>query len=106
MDDARYAAELVARAAAQGRSPRDAAYELRRRGLCEETAEKALEAMPDAAGVLDRLIGKRLGGRPVVNRKDREKLCAYLARRGFDWEDITEALQRYQETNSGGQNVL
>ena len=59
-----------------------------------ELADAALEAMPDGADKLDRLIAARL--KDPGDRDEVRKLSASLYRRGFSAEEIRSALRRVQ----------
>ena len=65
-----------------------------RRGIPRSLADAALEAMPDGADKLDRLIAARL--KDPGDRDEVRKLSASLYRRGFSAEEIRGALRRVQ----------
>ena len=47
-----------------------------------------------SAGAIDAFIEKKLAGK-TVNQKELKKVSDALARRGFSWSDISNALGRY-----------
>ena len=94
IDDAAYAAMVAKHYCAMGYGRGKVRAELKRRGLDRELAESVLAELPEPDESLDRLIMKKLGGRQP-DRKELKKLTDSLYRRGFGWEDIRSALQRY-----------
>ena len=68
--------------------------ELYRRGIPRELWDQALEQCQDPAEAIDAFLAKKLGGGPV-DRKELQKVSAALARRGYQWSDISDALRRY-----------
>ena len=82
LDDAELAGQLARGLLSRGYGPRRAAQALRRRGVHEADARRALEA---AYGDVDQIALAReaLGARRTSNAKEREKAVAYLVRRGF-----------------------
>ena len=72
-----------------GRSLEKNAYNL---GLLD-TLKQALEGLGDPAAGIAALLEKKLGGRDA-DRKELQKVSAALARRGYHWSEINEALGR------------
>ena len=68
--------------------------ELRRRGVDRGLWDSALEEMPEAAEILDRLLRKR---GDLSDPKERRRASDALLRRGFSWEQVRAALGRYAE---------
>ena len=96
LDDAEYAAMLVRHYGAKGCGPRRIREELRRRKLPPELWDEALEQLPEQDGALDRLLRARLRGKdPAEDPAAVKKATAALLRRGFGWEEIKAALERY-----------
>lgn len=101
LDDARYAASFArARLAGAGTSGRRIRQELIRKGVAADIAEAAVERVIadeeiDTGAVLERVARKKLASMgdldPVVTRR---RLFAYLARRGYDLDEIRRAIDR------------
>jgi len=100
LDDAAYA-KLVVRSKLLngGMSPRRLRAELHRRGVDPDTAERAIRDVVqdesiDLAAVLDQLARRKartLAGHDDMTR--RRRLYAFLARRGYDRDDILRVLE-------------
>jgi regulatory protein len=93
VNDGQYASMLVRHYAAKGYGPEKIKNELYRRGVDRELWERAMEQMQGAEAV-DRYIEKSLRG-AVPEKKDIARLSNALFRRGFGWDEIKAALQRY-----------
>ncbi len=78
------------------RSRRRLAQELAQKGLNREVIEGALTEIDDAAqdSVLEQLITKK---RRLSSYQDIDKLTAYLARQGFEYDQIKKALRRLDD---------
>lgn len=95
LDDRKYAAEFARyRLVVRGSSARRVEQDLARRGIDRETAKAALQGVMedepvDALSAIDRLARKKLlsldGLDPEVKRR---RLFGFLARRGYELEDI------------------
>lgn len=94
LDDAAYAEQIVRHFSAKGCGERKLRDELWRRGVPRELWDEALEQAEDPAGALDDFIARKLAGK-TPDRKELGKVSAALARRGYRWEDISDALRRY-----------
>ena len=94
LNDGEYAARLVRYYSAKGYGERKLRDELYRRGIPREFWEEALARAEDSAGAIDAFIEKKLAGK-TVNQKELKKVSDALARRGFSWSDISNALGRY-----------
>ena len=94
IDDRAYADMLVRHYAAKGYGPRRIQDELFKRRVPRDFRAEALEQLEDPAETIDRLIERKLRGR-TPDRKEYSRVSAFLARRGFLWEDIREGLARY-----------
>ena len=68
--------------------------ELYRRGIPREMWDDALEQAQDPAEAIDAFVAKKLAGKDL-DRKQLQKVSAALARRGYSWSDINDALRRY-----------
>ena len=94
VDDENYAAALVRHYGGKGYGPARVRDELRRRGVDRGLWDSALEEMPEAAEILDRLLRKR---GDLSDPKERRRASDALLRRGFSWEQVRAALGRYAE---------
>ncbi len=96
VDDKAFAAYWVEQR--QGRAPRGRRLidqELRMKGVAVETIQNATEDSTDEAELAYRAGEKR--ARALASLDDREfkqRLGAFLQRRGFDWESISTAVRR------------
>ena len=63
-------------------------------GLWREQLDDALEQAQDPAEAIDAFVAKKLAGKDL-DRKQLQKVSAALARRGYSWSDINDALRRY-----------
>ena len=95
VNDAEYAAMIVRHYAAMGYGQGRVRQELRRRGIDEALWQEAMDELPEGDETIDRLLAQRLRGRDASDRKERDKAANYLFRRGFSWNDIRAALNRY-----------
>ena len=103
VDDARFAQIWVEnRTDLRPRSRQALAYELRQRGIDQQTISEALEDVDDEAQAIE-------AGRKQAHRYQdldwqnfRQKMCAYLARRGFNYSVSVEVAQRvWSEIHAG-----
>lgn len=99
LNDADYAAMTVRHYAARGYGRRRIRDELYRRKVPRELWDEALEQLPEQDGELDRLLEKRLRGIDPDDRGAMQKAAAALARRGFSWDEIKEAIERWRSAN-------
>ena len=96
LNDGEYAKAVARHYAAKGYGPRKIRDELYRRGVPRESWEDALLQSESQAGRLDELVSKRMRGEEPT-RENLKRTSDYLARRGFSWEEIAAALERYRE---------
>ena len=74
----------------KGNGPHTLKSKLRQKGIPQEVIEAALtEASPQES--LATAIYKKTKGRPIT-KESKQKLIAFLARRGFSWDTIQNAL--------------
>ena len=98
VNDARYA-ELVARHyAMKGCGARRIREELYRRGVARELWEEALSQVPETDETVFRLLSGKLRGGDG-SPEELRKAQNYLLRRGYSWEEIRAAVERYQAQN-------
>ena len=95
LSDEQYAGAVVRHYAAKGYGPRKLRDELYRRGVPRQFWEEALEQCPAQTDQLAQLVARRMRGLEP-SRENLKKTSDYLARRGFSWEEIAGALERYQ----------
>lgn len=98
LNDGEYAAMLARHYAARSYGPSRIKAELKRRGVAEEHWPRALEQLGSAAEALDRLLAQKLRGKDPDDRKEIEKAGAALFRKGYSWEQIRAAVNRYKES--------
>ena len=94
LNDASYAAQVVRYYSAKGFGEKKLRDELYRRGIPREMWDDALEQAQDPAEAIDAFVAKKLAGKDL-DRKQLQKVSAALARRGYSWSDINDALRRY-----------
>ena len=94
IDDERYAAMVARHYAAKGYGPARVREELRRRKLDRELWDAAIDALPDSGEKAEILFKNKMRGKGA-DADALRRACAALARRGFAWEDIRAAQERY-----------
>ena len=94
VDDARYAPIVVRHYAAKGYGARRVQQELARRGIPRELWDAAMEQMPAQDDTIDRLLQSRLRG-VEVDRAALKRASNFLLRKGYGWDEIKSALERY-----------
>ena len=95
LNEAAYAARIVEVYSARGFGEKKLRDELYRRGVPREEWDEALARVEDATQAIDDFLQKKLTGW-TGDRKQLQKVTAALARRGFSWSDIRDALARYE----------
>ena len=96
LDDAEYAAMVVRHYAAKGYGARRVRDELYRRKVPRELWDEAFEQMPEQEEEIDRLLRARLRGTEAPDRSQMKKATDALLRRGFSWDEVRAAVNRYQ----------
>ncbi len=107
IDDRKFAREWVEnRQAFRPRSVRALRMELRRKGIPDEDAHEALEGLPEDAAALaaarrkaPRLL-RAAGKKPDAGREFQQKMTAFLASRGFDYDLARETARNVWEEQS------
>lgn len=94
LDDTKYAESTVRSYKRRGYGTLRIQQELRRRGVDAAEASDVLEDYEPDWETMEALLDKRLHG-DLSDRKEVNKAIAALQRRGFLWEDIRTALNRY-----------
>ena len=80
------------------RSRRALAYELRRRGVDEQTITESLTSVDEAAAAEQAAIKKARQLQSLEWKDFRVKMFSYLAQRGFDYETSSQVITRAWET--------
>ncbi len=99
LNDADYAAMVVRHYAAKGYGARRIRDELYRRKLPRELWDEALEQLPEQDEQIDRLLSHRLRGAEPDDRAALKKASDALLRRGFSWDEVKEAVERWRISN-------
>ena len=94
LNDAEYAARVVRHYSAKGFGELKLRDELYRRGVPRDLWTDALEQAEDPSGAIDAFVAKKLAGK-TPDRQELKKISDALARRGYRWPDISDALRRY-----------
>lgn len=94
VDDAEYARRL-ARELLQRRlyGRRRALYAMQEKGIARELAEEAVEEADGDAAARARALLQKKFPRKIANDKDRKRASDTLARAGYDWDDIRQAVR-------------
>jgi len=97
-DDKAYAEEIVRSYRKKGFGPRRIEQEFKKRRIPKKYWELALGWREDIrdGGVALELIRKRAGGE-IPEFEERQKLFAFLVRRGFSWDEIRAAWAQFEE---------
>ena len=95
LNDGQYAAQVAAFYTRKGYGARKIRDELYRRGIPRELWDEALAQVKeeDNTSAIDAFLEKKLKG--SHDPKDVKRASDALARRGFSWSEISEALRRY-----------
>ena len=95
LNEREYAGRIVRYYAQKGFGERKIRDELYRRGVPRELWDEVLDQIQeeDSASAIDAFLEKKLKG--SHDPKDIKKASDALARRGFPWPEISDALRRY-----------
>ncbi|MDO4982055.1 MAG: regulatory protein RecX [Eubacteriales bacterium] len=93
INDESYAGAVARHYAAKGMGAGRIKTELSKRGISRELWEDALDAAPDNSEKIDKFIASRL--KDPNDRAQVGKVGQALYRRGFSWDEIRQALARY-----------
>ena len=93
VNDERFAGLVVRHYAAKGYGKRRICDELYRRGIDRELWDTALDELPETDDTVDRLLGAKLRG--DVSPEGLKRAQGYLLRRGYSWDEIRGATERY-----------
>lgn len=94
LNNAEYARILVQHYSAMGYGEHRLKDELFRRGIPRELWPQALTEARDSADSIDAFLQKRFRG-ITPDRKELKRASDALARRGYNWNEIREGLNRY-----------
>ena len=97
LNDGEYGKAVARHYSAKGFGVRKIRDELYRRGVPRAYWEDALSELSeqDDGDMLDELVRKKLRGAEPT-RENLKKVSDYLARRGFGWEEISTAIEKYR----------
>lgn len=93
LNEPEYASRIVRHYAQKGFGARKIRDELYRRGIPRELWDEAMAQIEDNSPAIDAFLEKKLKG--SHDPKDIKKASDALARRGFSWSEISDALRRY-----------
>lgn len=93
LNEPEYASRIVRHYAQKGFGARKIRDELYRRGIPRELWDEAMAQIEDNSPAIDAFLEKKLEG--SHDPKDIKKASDALARRGFSWSEISDALRRY-----------
>ena len=93
INDENYAAMVARHYAAKGYGAARIREELRRRRLGRELWDAALDAVPDNSDAAYRLFAAKMRGASGPDAA--RKASAALIRRGFGWDEVRAAMERY-----------
>ena len=96
VNDREYASTVVRHYSRKGYGPAKIRDELYRRGVPRELWDQAMEELNQDDRQLRALVEKKLRG-AVPTREELKKVSAYLARRGFGWEEISRVLSQVEQ---------
>ena len=94
VNDEEYAGQIARHYAAKGYGPGRVREELAKRGVPRDHWDAALEQMPETGDAVDRFLRTKLHGDP--DRKEKKRVADALLRRGFSWEEIRSAMERWE----------
>ena len=95
LNDALYAEQVVRHYSAKGYGLRKLRDELYRRRIPRELWEEAMEQAADPADSIDAFLQKKLRGGQPGDPRELKRASDALARRGYRWDEISEALRRW-----------
>lgn len=95
VDDRAYAESYV-RFYRGKKSSRQLAYELHQKGIAKEYIEEVMGGLEvDDVENARQLISRRIKGKTGISYDEKARLTAYLARRGYSYEVINQALRGF-----------
>ena len=100
IDDVRYASDYIRYHSSQGRGKNRIRMDLKNKGISDESFEKAwdenmeLGLIPGTEEEIKKLLEKKHFN-PDMERSDKDKIAAFIMRRGFSAEDIFKVMRSY-----------
>ncbi|MGN1318954.1 MAG: regulatory protein RecX [Lachnospirales bacterium] len=80
----------------KGWSNKKIIYELKLKGISQDIINKVLEKSDfDTFSAIKKLLEKRLKGKTKIDFKEKQKQFNYLASKGYEFEEIKEALEDF-----------
>lgn len=95
LNDAQYAKDVARCCVEKGYGARRIRDELYRRGVPRELWDEALDERGDSGEAIDRFLARKLKDWSG-DRKELKRAADALARKGFSWPEISDALARYE----------
>lgn len=96
VDDVEYAAQIVRHYTRRGYGSNRIKQELRRRHVPQELWDEALSQAEDNGDGAYELFSGRIERGGVVDKKALKKATDAMYRRGFGWDEINSAVERYR----------
>lgn len=95
LDDLEFARWFIrSKSSTNPKAARIIKIELRRKGIAEEIIDGLLAFIDDLTAAKE-LVSKKKGKYKTLDKKEMyQKLASFLARRGFSWDTIKEALKQ------------
>ena len=100
IDDVRYASDYIRYHSSQGRGKNRIRMDLKAKGISDDSFEKAwdetaeLGLIPGVEDEIAKLLEKKHFD-PEMERSDKDKIAAFIMRRGFSAEDIFRVMRTY-----------
>lgn len=78
-------------------------YELRQKGVSADTLDQVFEEMPvDERAQIETLLMKKKYAGEAASREEKQKITAYLSRKGFSYDTIQSVLIHYGRNKGDG----
>lgn len=94
LNDAEYARSVVRHYSAKGWGERKVRDELWKRGVAKDLWDQAMEEAQEPEDGIDAFLQKRFKG-VTPDQRELKRASDALARRGYNWSEIREGLNRY-----------
>ena len=104
LDDAAYAQTVARHYTAKGYGRRRVEAELYRRGVDREISREAVENLPEPDGTLD-VLAEKLFADGDPDERELRRFTDRMRRKGFDWQDIRDAVSRADARGDGGISI-
>lgn len=105
LDDEDYVRRYIERNGRK-KSRKQIAFELRQKGVRDDMVRAGLEEMPvNEEAQIEAVLEKRGYSGEEATREERQKISAFLARKGFSYEAIQAALLHYSNKGNGSDNL-